>query len=109
MDSTSTQSRKWYQVFTGRRGRNLREYLTAYLMIAPSVILIFLFGIFPVGFALYVSLHKWRIKRGDFIGVENYFKAVGDLTYVAMFALGVGALFGAYFLFLPPLALAPFS
>jgi multiple sugar transport system permease protein len=99
MDSTSTQSRKWYQVFTGRRGRNLREYLTAYLMIAPSIILIFLFGIFPVGFALYVSLHKWRIKRGDFIGVENYLKAVGDLTYVAMFALGVGALFGAYFLF----------
>jgi multiple sugar transport system permease protein len=99
MDRTSTQSRKWYQVFTGRRGRNLREYLTAYLMIAPSITLIFLFGIFPVGFALYVSLHKWRIKRTDFIGVENYFKAIGDLTYVALFALGVGALFGAYFLF----------
>jgi multiple sugar transport system permease protein len=99
MDSTSTPSPKWYQVFTGRRGRNLREYLTAYLMIAPSIILIFLFGIFPVGFALFVSLHKWRIKRGDFIGINNYLKAVDNLTYVAMFALAVGALFGAYVLF----------
>ncbi|MGD8456763.1 MAG: sugar ABC transporter permease [Anaerolineales bacterium] len=99
MESTSTQSRKWYQVFTGSRGRNLREYITAYLMIAPSITLIFLFGIFPVVFALYVSLHKWRIKRGDFIGIQNYIKAVDNLAYVAMFALGIGALFGAYFLF----------
>jgi multiple sugar transport system permease protein len=99
MESTSTPPRKWYRFFSGRRGRNLRENLTAYFMIAPSIILIFLFGIFPVGFALFVSLHKWWIKRSDFIGIDNYLKAVDNLTYVAMFALAVGALFGAYVLF----------
>ena len=85
-------------MFTGRRGRKLREYLTAYTFIAPASILIFVFGIFPVGFALYVSLHKWRIKRGDFIHLENYVDAIGNLAYVLVFFLGVGALFGAYFL-----------
>jgi len=99
MDVTSSSSNKWYQIFSGRRGRNLREYLTAYLMITPSIALIFLFGIFPVGFALFVSLHKWRIKRGDFINIDNFIKAVDNLTYVAMFALAVGALLAAISLF----------
>ena len=99
MDVTSSSPNKWYQIFSGRRGRNLREYITAYLMITPSIALIFLFGIFPVGFALFVSLHKWRIKRTDFIDIDNYIKAVDNLTYVAMFTLAVGALLAAISLF----------
>ncbi|MFQ5932512.1 MAG: ABC transporter permease subunit, partial [Nitrospiraceae bacterium] len=74
------------------RRRRLREYLTGYMMILPATFLILLFGIFPVFFALYVSLHKWRIKRTDFIGLSNYTKAIDNLAFVALFALGVGAL-----------------
>jgi multiple sugar transport system permease protein len=85
-------------VFTPRKLRNLRESLTGYLFIAPAVSLIFIFGIFPVGFALYVSLHKWRIKRTDYIGLTNYTKAVGNLTYVALFFIALGALVAVYFL-----------
>lgn len=84
--------------FTGRRGRRLREYLTAYLFIAPASILVFMFGIFPVFFALYVSLHQWRIVRGDFIGLANYVNAISNLAYVVVFFLGVGALVSIYFL-----------
>lgn len=84
------------KIFTPRRIRHLREYLTGYLYIAPAVILIFIFGIFPVGFALYVSLHRWRIKRSDFIALENYTRAIGGLTYVLMFFLALLALVGAY-------------
>jgi multiple sugar transport system permease protein len=80
-----------------RRLRKWREYLTAYLMIAPSVTLIFVFGIFPVGFALFVSLHKWRLKRGEVIGMVNYTNAVGPLAYLLVFALGVGLLAWALF------------
>lgn len=98
MRSLSSFPAKIQKYFTGRRLRNLREYITAYLMISPAVILIFIFGIFPVGFALYVSLHKWRIKRTDYIGVANYTRAVGNLAYVVMFFLAVGMLVGAYFL-----------
>ncbi|MCB2178608.1 sugar ABC transporter permease [bacterium] len=85
-------------VFTPRRLRYLREYLTGYLFIAPAVSLIFLFGIFPVGFALYVSLHKWRIKQSDYLGLVNYTKAVGNLAYVLLFFLALGALVAVYFL-----------
>ncbi len=95
MDSTSSKSGLSFNVFRGRRGRQLRETLTAYVMIAPAVLLIFLFGIFPVGFALFVSLHKWQLVQGPFLGLKNYLDAAGNLTYVAMFFLGVGALIGA--------------
>jgi ABC-type sugar transport system permease subunit len=88
----------WFRrTFTGRRGRHLREYLTGYLMILPAAVLVFTFGIFPVGFALYVSLHKWRLKRGDFIGLTNYVNAVDTLAYVFFFALGIGALIGVWY------------
>ena len=87
----------WFRkAFSGRRGKHLREYLTGYLMISPAVLLIFTFGIFPVGFALYVSLHKWRLKRGDFRGLDNYVGAVDNLAYVATFAIAIGALILAW-------------
>ncbi|HEX9797302.1 MAG TPA: ABC transporter permease subunit [Anaerolineales bacterium] len=83
------------KVFAGRRGRHLRENLTAYLLVAPALILIFIFGIFPVGFALYVSLHRWIILRSDFRGMDNYVAGVDSLAYLAGFALGVGAIIAA--------------
>lgn len=86
------------KTFSGRRGRLLKEYLTAYIFIAPATFLIFIFGIFPVGFALYVSLHRWRIRRTDIIGLMNYVNAIGNLAYVVIFFLGIGALVSVYFL-----------
>jgi multiple sugar transport system permease protein len=67
-------------------------------MIFPAVLLVFVFGVFPVGFALYVSLHKWRLKKGDFLGLNNYVGGIDNLTYVATFALGLGALVFAWVL-----------
>lgn len=98
MQMLTTGREKIRQMFNGRNGRNLREYVTAYLMITPSVFLIFLFGIFPVGFALFVSIHKWRLKRTDLIGIQNYIKAVDDLTYVMLFGMALGALYGVFVL-----------
>ena len=89
------QESRLSQIFTGRRGRHLREYLTAYLMLPPGLLLIFAFGIFPVGFALYVSLHKWLIVRDEFRGLANYVDIIDNLAYFGVFALGVGALIGA--------------
>ncbi len=72
----------WLQkLLPGSRQRRIRENLTGYLMIFPATLLIFMFGIFPVGFALFVSAHKWRLRRGDFIGITNYVKAVDSLAY----------------------------
>jgi len=87
------------RVIPGAKQRKLRETLTGYIMILPATFLIFLFGIFPIGFAMYVSVHKWRLKRTGFIGLENYVDAIGSLAYVGLFALAVGALIGTYLLF----------
>ena len=77
---------------SGRRGRILKENLTAYLFLFPAMFLIFLFGLFPVAFSLYVSVYKWRIKQGSFVGLENYVKAMGELAYVVAFGLALGSI-----------------
>ncbi len=68
--------------FSGRRGRILRENLTAYLFLAPALFIVFTFGIFPILFAGYVSLYKWRIKQNEWRGLINYVDAMGDVAYV---------------------------
>ncbi|MEX2144199.1 MAG: ABC transporter permease subunit [Anaerolineales bacterium] len=96
MNLTRPLTGRFQSFFSGRRGRELREYLTAYGLIAPAILLIFLFGIFPVGFALYVSLHKWLILQSDFLGLGNYVAALDNLAYIGAFALGLGAVYGGF-------------
>lgn len=69
-------------LFNGRRGRILRDNLTAYLFIAPASLIIFVFGIFPIFYASYVSLYKWRIRQGEYLGLKNYIDTLGDVAYV---------------------------
>ena len=64
---------------------NIRESATGCLFVLPAFIIIGVFGLFPIGFSVYVSLHKWRINPGDFNGLGNYTKAMGNLAYVAFF------------------------
>ena len=79
-------------ILAGRRGRILKENLTAYLFLFPATSLILIFGLFPVAFSLYVSLYRWRIKQGDFRGLGNYTRAMDNLAYVVAFGLAVGAI-----------------
>jgi multiple sugar transport system permease protein len=83
-------------LITPRQRRLWGEYLTGYLMIAPAFTLIFLFGIFPVAFALYVSLHKWRLVRSDFRGILNYYEALDKFIYTVLFLMAIGCLVGAF-------------
>jgi ABC-type sugar transport system permease subunit len=96
MAFTAMLKEKFTQRFTPRKLRFLRESLTGYLFIAPAVILIFIFGIFPVAFALYVSLQKWKLKQTGFIGLTNYVKGMGNLTYALFFVFGIGLLLVAF-------------
>jgi multiple sugar transport system permease protein len=98
MQASNTKTNPFTQYFTGRRGRELRESITAYLMLAPALLLIFVFGIFPVAFAVYVSFHKWLIIRDDFRGMLNYVEAIDNFAYFGGFLLGIGALAGAFLL-----------
>lgn len=79
-------------IFTSRFGRILRTNLTAYSFLAPAMLLVFTFGIFPIFYAFYVSLFKWRIKQGEYRGLDNYVSAMGDVAYVffGLLALALG-------------------
>ena len=96
IETGKTKKRNLNNWLTPRRLRTWREYLTGYLMIAPATLLIFIFGIFPVGFALFTSLHKWQLVQGPYRGLGNYLGAIGNITYVMLFALGIGSLIGSW-------------
>ena len=44
-----------------------------YFLVSPYFLLFAVFGLFPLGFTLWVSLHKWKLAGDkEFIGFENY-------------------------------------
>ncbi len=94
MAATTTQA----QLRQGRRRRLLLENLTAYAFIFPAGIILFLFGVFPVLFSFFVSLHQWRRFPDQYIGLGNYERALGNFAYVLFFWLALGALAGGLYL-----------
>lgn len=65
-----------------KRLKRLKENVEGYLFVAPSTILIGVFGIFPIVFTVFISLHRWRIRMGPFIGLKNYTAMFGSLWFV---------------------------
>lgn len=94
-------------------GPAFRDNITGWLFALPSVVLIFIFGIFPIGYAAYMSLHNWRIRQGAsfcppevggdllaYVGgcLEQYrANIIGDWGGAGIFVVGFGLLLGAYF------------
>ena len=78
--------------FASKRGRKVLENLTAYLFIAPAALIIFVFGLFPVAFAFFVSLHRWRRFPEEFRGLDAYVEATGNMAYVVFFWLAIAIL-----------------
>lgn len=91
----------------------LREDLVGWLFVLPAVVLVFVFGFFPIFFAGYMSLFDWRIRQGASFcgrGLEEgassiaflascfgqYTIFIGDWGGAALFVLGFVLLFVAY-------------
>ena len=60
----------------GARHR-LRDAVSAYLFISPAALIIAVFGVFPLFFTVFVSLFKWRLTPGAFLGFGNYASLLG--------------------------------
>ncbi len=75
-----------------KKRRIWREWLLAYAFLTPALTLIGVFGLWPVLFAMYVSMHVWRIRRGRFIGMTHYFKAVDVFGLLLFLLLALGLL-----------------
>ncbi len=56
--------------------------LAPYLFIAPFFALFLVFGVFPLGFSVFLSLHQWDPAAGmsamRWVGLENYQYAITD-------------------------------
>jgi multiple sugar transport system permease protein len=75
------------------RRRPWGEWLTGYAFVLPATLIVGVFGLFPIGYALYMSVYRWRIRQGRFIGLDQYERTVGDFGAFAVF-LGAIALIG---------------
>jgi ABC-type sugar transport system permease subunit len=87
-----TTAKRLGALFNSRQGRVMQENAIAYAFMSPALLLIFIFGIYPLGFAFFVSLHRWRRFPGEYVGLSNYVRALDSFAYVLFFWLAVGAL-----------------
>lgn len=77
---------------SSRQLRRMREAGLAYAFLIPSILIIGLFGLFPLAFAAYESTLKGLNKVvGTPDGLGNYFKAVDNLAYVLGFWIAAAA------------------
>lgn len=84
----------------GRPGRPLRELWAASGFLAPAVVLLGVFSLFPALYSLWLSLHRWRGLGGErpFVGLENYARLAADpefwasLRVTGFYAAGVTGL-----------------
>ena len=64
-----------------RRGRDGEKYNpVGYLFTLPYIIFFAVFTAFPLGFAIYLTLHNWNIVRPErpFVGLRNFERLVSD-------------------------------
>ena len=54
------------------------QAFAAYVFCSGYVLLLLVFGVLPMVYALYLSV----TKRGQFVGLDNYVKAVGDFRFL---------------------------
>jgi len=70
--------------------------INGYVFILPAFLIIGLFGIFPVFFGMYMSVHKWKVFKGRFLGFENYQKILGDISSFWIFIFGLLIMIASY-------------
>jgi ABC-type sugar transport system permease subunit len=113
MDLTSSQASESKQQIKRQsfslNTERTRENLTGLLFVAPAMILTSVFGLFPIVFAFYMSVHRWQLTPDRLLCMEGdtfslaacfsqYTKIVGDWYGVFIFVLGFFLLVGAYWL-----------
>lgn len=76
----------------------IKEQITGYLFVFPALLIIFIFGLFPIGYSFYMSLFNWGVTKGDFVGSKNYLDIFGTWTNLLFILAGVVLLIVAYWI-----------
>ena len=67
-----------------------RDQITGILFTFPAFLIIFIFGIFPIGYSIYMSLFNWQVTKGPFIGDQNYLLIFGSWWNLLVLVAGLG-------------------
>jgi multiple sugar transport system permease protein len=68
---------RWHRGLSARRAR------TGMVLVAPSFAMVAVFVLFPLGFAVYISLTNWPlIGPYHFIGGQNYTEIIHDPEFI---------------------------
>ncbi|HHX39278.1 MAG TPA: sugar ABC transporter permease [Armatimonadetes bacterium] len=69
---------EWHRLSPAARRRFLRESFQAYTFLLPALVIIGVFHVFAIFYAVYISLHDWSILKEAYIGLANYSKLLAD-------------------------------
>lgn len=69
-----------------KRGR-WREAVEGYLFLAPALLIIGAFHVWPAVYVAYMSLYRWDILQGAFLGLGNYQRLLGNGDFLRSLAL----------------------
>ena len=66
-----------------KKQREVRNNVVAWLLVAPSVIFMLIFTVYPIFRSVYLSLTKYRLgmQAPEFIGLENYINLAGSSLF----------------------------
>ncbi len=67
-----------------------KEQITGYLFILPALLVILIFGIFPIGYSIYMSLFNWQVTKGPFVADKNYLMIFGSWKNLIILLAGLG-------------------
>jgi multiple sugar transport system permease protein len=68
----------------GRRRSGLSERRLAAVMLSPSLIVILIVAAYPIGYAIWLSLHQYSVIHpglSRWVGVDNYTSALGSSAF----------------------------
>lgn len=72
----------WLDDLLDRVGtKKVRDVPIAILLLAPAFLFLAVFGIFPLFFAVYLSLFGGKYGLGPFVGIGNYADALGEPAF----------------------------
>src|SRR2546423_15638798 len=86
-------------IASGYRRARWQEALLGLLFAAPATVVMFVFGLFPVVTGFFISLQGGTVIPEGFVGLRNYFDALGSLSYLMVILIALALLSGSYGLF----------
>ncbi len=90
------------ELAAGQRRARQRESLLGLLFVSPATLVMLIFGLFPVIYGFFISMQGGIIIPEGFIGLDNYFRALGSLAYLVALVIALMFVIAGYILFRTP-------